>query len=82
MYLSSNSYNQCLSAIRLSRDDELKNVVMLETRLRDSNKEQDKVRLKLETMEDTSQEYQRIKREVATLRSKLAEVKVKHFFYQ
>ena len=53
---------------------------MLETRLRDSNKEQDKVRLKLETMEDTSQEYQRIKREVATLRSKLAEVKVKHFF--
>ena len=55
---------------------------MLETRLRDSNKEQDKVRLKLETMEDTSQEYQRIKREVATLRSKLAEVKVKHFFYQ
>ena len=65
-----------LSAIRLSRDDELKNVVMLETRLRTSKEEQHRVRQKLDTMEDTSSEYQRIQREVTSLRTKLVEYKV------
>eukprot|EP00092_Neocalanus_flemingeri_P011153 GFUD01012015.1.p1 GENE.GFUD01012015.1~~GFUD01012015.1.p1 ORF type:complete len:175 (+),score=74.97 GFUD01012015.1:79-603(+) len=64
-----------ISAIRLSRDDELKNVVVLETRLRTSKEDQQRIRQKLNTMEDTSSEYQRIQREVGTLRSKLVEFK-------
>ena len=67
------------SAIRLSRDDELKNVVVLETRLRNSKEEQQRSRQKLDTMEDTSSEYKRIQREVASLRSRLMEYKVTSF---
>jgi uncharacterized protein involved in exopolysaccharide biosynthesis len=70
------SFCPLFSAIRLSRDDELKNVVMLETRLRTSKEEQHRVRQKLDTMEDTSSEYQRIQREVTSLRTKLVEYKV------
>ena len=51
-------------------------MVVLETRLRTSKEEQQRMRQTMETMEDTSSEYQRIQREVASLRSKLMEYKV------
>ena len=45
--------------------------------MRSSKEDQHRVKQKLDIMEDTSSEYQGIQREVASLRTKLVEYKVK-----